>query len=277
MKIYLLIYLGVLSLLLTSCTFFTKKQLRLEANLGQTNDRILDQAKYMNDTTVMALARETNSTMPIDLARKTSTEAQRLLGMHPYERFDLDAYLTSNEVAWASLRAKFDTDTALLKMRGTQENKLEDTKDKLIAYGQKYEEERNSKIWWKFWTWSTGTLIFAGFIALCVLTPVGPALLSGVLGLLWKVVPGVMGFFKISHIKPLDNLLNGGESFKQRVVTEPVVIPTDPSKKFTYEDVQALLRNERDDILKMWKDEMNKATDLDDKHLIEIRKQKLNL
>lgn len=267
----------LLLLLLTSCTYFAPKKVKQEAALEGTKDKIIAQAQYMNDATVIALAGVTDVSPRIGLAKKTSTEVQRLIGQHPFERFDVDGWCRSNELAFAELKLQMAYDTLLIKKQIKQEAALDVTKDKLIAYGQKYEEERNNRVWWKFWTWSTGTLIFAGFICLCVFTPVGPAVLSGMVGLLWKVAPSLMGFFKIGNMKHLDSVLVGGEQFKQRVAQEPVYIEGTKEQTFNYEQVQNIIKQEREDVLRLWKEEMAKATDKDDKTVLDVRKRQLNL
>lgn len=260
------------------CTYLAPKKLKQEAALAQTQAKILDQAKYWNDTTVNSLAHETNNSLPIQLAKKSSTQAQIMLGAHPTERFDVDAFFASNSAAIKELTSKIDYDKELLKLRTKQESKLETTENKLQVYGQIYEEERNKTIWWKFWTWSTATLIIAGIVCVCVFTPLGPVVINNLLSFLWSVVPRVASFFKAIPATVVDNIVKGNEEFKLKAQSTPVaLIPSGhPDNVYNKDQVEEMIKADREKLLQNWKDELAKATNDTDKNIIEQRKTVLN-
>lgn len=260
------------------CTYLAPKKLKQEAALAGTQKKIISQAAYMTDITVSALARETNRTPQITLAKKTAGETQLLLGIPAWERFDVDAYFASNKVETEKLKAQFNYDIELLKLRAKQEAKLDKTEDKLIAYGQTFEEERNKTIWWKFWTWSTATLIIAGIVCLCIFTPFGPMILNSLMGFLWSVVPRIASFFKLASTTVIDNIVKGNEEFKYKAKAAPVNLTPAGTTDGTYtkEQVEAMIKADRDKLLQDWKDELAKATDNTDKKIIEQRKVALN-
>lgn len=262
---------------MAGCTNKGVKQGKQVAALAVTTEKVVTQAKVMNDITVTALRKETNNTPPIQLARTSSTETQRLLGPHPFEKFDVDAWLATNAVARTALELKIAQHTDSLKMQYNQEKQLVETENKLIELGKVKEKEMNAKIWWQFWTWSMSSLIILGGVGLCVFTPIGPAVISGLIGFLWSAVPRIAGFFKLTTTKVIDNLARGNERWKNRVGQEPLRLPAKLDATYSTEEVKQLLLEERQEVIKLWKEEIAKATDTDDRDLIEHRKVHLDI
>jgi len=265
-----------LVVLTDGCTFDGLRSRNQTTELIATQDKIKGQAQIMVDTTVKALAIETNNTPPIQLARKSSVEAQRLLDPHPFYQFDVEGWVLSNKIARLEYEAQVKQDSALLKKEDSQKQVLDATNQRLVELGKIKEAEDNAKRWWQFWTWSGVTLSIAGVVCLCIFTPFGPMIISSLLAILWKIIPAVGSFFKVVGTKTLDNIVAGVENWKGKAMTAPVALPaptttSTEAKTYSASELTEAIKQERVNMVNLHRAALSSATDETDKKIIDHR------
>ena len=227
------------------CTHFASKQSKIGKKLDVIDKNKLESVQVWitgaNDS--LSLVAPTNQTKEVKLAKKYTGYAQDIVGIPKIEDrinvvkiLDDSSKLNIRQVLERQIELKKEADRREADARFQElEIRLKEQElvinAKLQAMGTKYEEEHNKKIWWNIFGWSTGTLIIAGIIALCVFFPPAiPIVLGAIKWILSKFVS------LLKYLVPaFFNTIKGISTVRETLKTEAETNKTLPlDKQITY-------------------------------------------
>lgn len=238
-------------LLLCSCSYFGKKETKVQKSIALSNDKITEESKALTTGVVDALSvAPTNP--PTNLALTLAKHDQQLEGL-PTQRIDVSSILALNQEAIKALDKRLGYQETLLREKDALQAKLEAQQAKLVEMGKLYEEEKNRNIVKRIWRWGLSTLGLGGIIALCVLCPAVVPIIGRIFGWLVSKVPKLAGMLGVVSKNAFDSVVKGVGEIRKAV-------------KSTNPDVSQLIDTE-----------LSKATDKSDKVLIEKRREVLKV
>ena len=277
MKKYKLLIVILIVFSLIGCSYFAPKLHKIDQQAAVKQEQVIESVRIHNDVIDQSLTLNTNKNPYTDLAHLSSENIGDLLGPPKIENqidikplFPTDTKLSVSQVIRKQLVEKQlnehrESDKRLqneiIKLEG-EKAKLE---EKLQAYGTKYEQERNQRVWWKFWTFGTTGFVIAGLIALCVFFPPAIPIILGALKWIFSKFVGLVNYV----VPALANTIRGiGEARKTLKVEAETNKSLPEDKKILYTP---------DEVLELIDTELAKSQNTGDKTLVEKIRKKVNV